>query len=355
MALASHERSLRCRRRADAHLNRATARSGTFAHARRAGSSGLSPARPRFPARKGRLNPAASAFSAGLARGEGMNHVAPTVMNGALSTIIRQTRRRLQPWARGRGQCALRRFRIDWSPLHGHRKPRRVRCLMFGFGKFKRIAAGVKDIQAAIMSQSYVFADLVAKEVDAIRSDLNVPMYTKILTRDRNTVSCIDQISFSDEAMAFYLNVLARTCYSTSKRDSAGTIILNTTVSELLEYFAKAAYSLKGGDIYDFRHRLHEFFRERNSQYSSVKSLLGTDIDDKSSALQHAGVIIAKEAQPDLIENLTIFFASKGARDVVAQTFATEFLQTVVRTSLLRGIKDMELSQRVESLLPYLE
>ena len=167
---------------------------------------------------------------------------------------------------------------------------------MFGFGKSKRIATGIKDIQMAIISQSYIFAESLAKEVDAVLSELKVPVYTKILTRDSNTVTCIDQVSFSIEAMAFYLNVLARTCYSTPNRESAGTIILKPTVSELLEFFAKADHSLTGGNISEFMDRVNEFFWARNSQYSHIQSLFGTDIDDKSSALHHAGRAIAKEA-----------------------------------------------------------
>jgi hypothetical protein len=148
---------------------------------------------------------------------------------------------------------------------------------------------------------------------------------------------------------------LARTCYSAPKPELAGTVILRPSVLELLELFAKAAHSVMGGNISEFRDRINEFFWERDSQYANIKSLLGTDIDDESSALQHAARLIAKEAQPDLIESLTILFASKGAHDAVARTIATEFLQTIVRTSLLSGIKDMQLSKRVEVLFPDLD
>lgn len=219
--------------------------------------------------------------------------------------------------------------------------------MMFGFGKSKRIATAVKDIQMAVLSQSYIFAGAIAEEVDAVLSDTTavVPMYKKIITQNDDqtgTFTCLDQIAFSNEAMAFYLNVLARTCYATPKRESAGIIILKPSILTLLELFAKAAHAIIEGDLAEIQQAITDLFWDRDARYGNRKSLLGANLEDKSSAWQEAGRIIAVEAQPDLIGHLASFCGDASST----------FLQMRVRVALLKGVKHMELSQKVASLLP---
>jgi len=214
---------------------------------------------------------------------------------------------------------------------------------MFDFGKNKRVAEGVKALQMKITEQSYIFAIDLSKEIDTNLIDFDVPRYKKLITSDNQDLeapTCLNQISFANEAMAFFLHVLARQCYSASM-DRVDTVIMKPTILSQLELSARAAKSVVDQDIESLRQYVTDLYWRRDQQYGKCKSAIGEKGDDKSSALYVAGQVISTEAQPDLLDHLALYFGG----------LSTTFLQTTVQTLLLKGVFQIKIPDRLGSLI----
>jgi hypothetical protein len=214
---------------------------------------------------------------------------------------------------------------------------------MLNFGKTARLEAEVRGVQEIILAQSVTFSGSVSQKIDDTTDVKDLGKFKRIFARNDKPFriySHIDQMYASIEGMAFFIHCFSRLSFR-AKDETLRERIFDPSVIALVELFAKMIHSLSAEHhIHDLQQDLFALISERENQYSEMPSLLGSNPEDKLSAWQEAGRIIAQKVGT---------FAIPALEKKVGR-LAFEFLELTVRVELLRGYNEMNLAPKIKSI-----
>lgn len=191
----------------------------------------------------------------------------------------------------------------------------------------------MRELQTCMVAQAINFAITVVEACDKFVGDSEPPSYRLLFSRtqpkaEANTVSHLNQLTLSMEAICFFLHALS--CYAfRSDSEKLREAIFDPSVLAIAHLFATMIVSQAAElDVATLEDEILTLMNEREGRYGAAASLLGENRDDRQSAFAVAGPMIAQ---------------SLGRP-------RQAFLIQVLRTALLRALVEMKLPDRTEEL-----
>jgi hypothetical protein len=205
---------------------------------------------------------------------------------------------------------------------------------VFGLGKVSRLKTELKELQMAMVACAMKFSGAVSEGFEKFADQTNVPQYRILISRGQPTIGHVylDQMVLAVEGLAFIFNLLSRSSFR-SEGETLRETVYDQTAHTIVELFAKMIKSQsEDKDIARLESSLLDLIQEREIHYAKLRSVIGESVIDEQTVLHMASLTIAEE----------VGYPVDNPRN--------PYLVQIVRTELLRVIKDMAMPARIKRI-----
>ena len=204
---------------------------------------------------------------------------------------------------------------------------------MFGLGKASRLKAELKDLQTAIVMCAWKFSGAVSEGFLVFADHSQEPQYRVLIYKDHSiSYTYIDQMTLAVEGVAFIFNLVSRSSFRRESNKLRSTVF-DQSAHSIVELLAKMIKTYaEDADIGRLEKSLIDVIQEREIQYSKLRSVMGENLEDQQSVVNVASITIAEE----------VGYPPDNPR--------TEYLVEIIKTELLRVIKEANVAVRVKRM-----
>jgi hypothetical protein len=203
--------------------------------------------------------------------------------------------------------------------------------MVFGFGRKSRFRAHLKELQVRMLAEINNFAAGVTEEFDRIANSraIESPPYPLFLSigPPKTDTTHLNQLILCLDGLSFFAHALDRLSFRPDS-DALRAAVLDATVLELANWLEATVDNVTASENPVTKDEILNYVNHRALQYAEAPSLLGTNADDKHTAVWFSAETTAKNAG--------------YPKDVP--------LTKLIQTRLMEGLVKSDLANRVNRL-----